>query len=49
MGGRVRVRGVMTLRQRMTVIAASLAAVVAAGASVVLTPGTGAAAAGQSP
>jgi len=41
----MRVGGVMTLRQRRTVIAASMAAVVAAGASVVLTPGTGAAAA----
>lgn len=36
MGGRMQVRGVMTLRQRMTVIAASLAVVIAAGASVVV-------------
>jgi hypothetical protein len=45
MGDRMRVRDVMTLRQRRTVTAMSLAAVVAAGASVVLTPGTSGAAA----
>jgi hypothetical protein len=44
MGGGMRVRGVIPLRQQVTAIAAALAAVLAAAASVVLTPGTGAAA-----